>query len=78
MHALVGRTLETGAAAYIDAVAVKGKESHGETLSLCRSIPRYVLHIVCKQSHANYAGKLALWVAANPLNGKTLRGIFGI
>ncbi|KAM0303810.1 hypothetical protein ACHAPM_003380 [Fusarium culmorum] len=39
MHALVGRTLETGAAAYIDAVAIKGKESHGETLSLCRSIP---------------------------------------
>ncbi|KAF5232764.1 hypothetical protein FAUST_8551 [Fusarium austroamericanum] len=39
MHALVGRTLETGAAAYIDAVAVKGKESHGETLSICRSIP---------------------------------------
>ncbi|GKU05564.1 retinol dehydrogenase 12 [Fusarium langsethiae] len=39
-YALVGRTLEKGAATYIDAVAVKGRESHGETISNCRSQPR--------------------------------------
>ncbi|OBS20943.1 hypothetical protein FPOA_07283 [Fusarium poae] len=39
-YALVGTTLEKGAATYIDAVAVKGKESHGRTIIDCRVLDR--------------------------------------
>ncbi|RGP68208.1 short-chain dehydrogenase reductase family [Fusarium sporotrichioides] len=45
-YALVGRTLEKGAATYVDAVAVKGRESHGETISNCRS--QYRIMDCCK------------------------------
>ncbi|KAM0501337.1 hypothetical protein ACHAP8_004325 [Fusarium lateritium] len=40
MFALFGRTLEKGAASYIDAVAVKGRESHGRTILDCRMLDR--------------------------------------